>query len=146
MLCYLPNENNLYLFIPNSETDFIHNIQYFIHWRNYLGKEDRPPRNPNGGLISTPSLPCVVRLTRACELRGVCKFWGWHGGMVRLWVPSLSFPWNALKITCGVYELRVQELVVWGGCLAPRSMLLDVQRQIHTCVAHGFILCDSVHM
>ena len=29
-LCYLPNENNLYPVIPNNETNFIRNIQYFV--------------------------------------------------------------------------------------------------------------------
>ena len=29
--CYLPNKNELYVVIPNSETNSIHNIQYFTH-------------------------------------------------------------------------------------------------------------------
>ena len=74
-LCYLPNENNLYPVIPNNETNFIHNIQYFISSNEGipLGRRKDLPKTLMGGSLSL-SLSRVVGLTRVCELGGVCKF------------------------------------------------------------------------
>ena len=85
IIMYIPSSND-------SETNFIHNIQHFIQWGNPLWKEEIPPQSPNGGLISTPFLSCVVWSTRVCELGRVCKFWVWRGGLV-------------VRLSCGFHLL-----------------------------------------
>ena len=42
-LCHLPNVNDYNPVIPNTKTNFIHNIQYFIDQRKPLGKKEWPP-------------------------------------------------------------------------------------------------------
>lgn len=60
-------------------------IQYVIHRRKPLRKEEWPPRNPKGAHVH-PSLSCVVWPTnKGVWLIKAYEFWVWHGGMFRLW-------------------------------------------------------------
>ena len=64
-LCYMQTKNGLYPVIPNSETNFIYNIQYFIYWRKPSEKEEQPSRNPNGG--SSLSLSLSLYFLKICK-------------------------------------------------------------------------------
>ena len=63
-LSYLPNDNDPYPVIPNSETNFIYNIQYFIRKRKPSRKEEWLPPKPWWELISTPIPPMCCVATR----------------------------------------------------------------------------------
>ena len=115
-LCYLHNEDDLYLVIPNRETNFIHNNQYFIHWRNAIGKGGIMLHDT---LIGAPFQPHPLSLSHV--LRGkqrwwaysVVQFWMWHGGAVMwlgckycLWFYFI-FLYNALNL--GFMKLLCEE-------------------------------------
>lgn len=112
-LCYLLSENNIYHVIPNSETNFVHNIKYFIEGI-LEGRRKDLPETLTGGLISTPPpLICCVANKDVSAQRGVqvlSVVW-WCDGVVA-WLGCeqhlfFFFLWIALNIAWGVYEFRV---------------------------------------
>ena len=125
LLWYLPNENDLYLIIPNSENTFIHNIQYSIQRRKPEGRMYDLPKTIMGAPFQAISLKCCVPNKGVWAHRGVQSLsvtW-WRGYIVSTFF-FLEVLWRLL-VKC--MNLGFRTLL----SVAPRFIFIDVLCQLH---------------